>query len=109
MPEQYIMPIYNTIVGIVIGILVGWIRGLITKGKQEATKKDARVEATEKGIAILLRSQLRYYYATYEYQNSIPQDEWNDIQETHDVYNELGGNHTGDRLFEELKNKHIQA
>lgn len=109
MPTEYIMPIYNTIVGIVIGLLVSGIRSLIKKGKEVNKQKDARVEATEKGIAILLRKQLREYYAQYEYQESIPQEDWSDIEETHRVYNELGGNHTGDRLFEELKSKHIQG
>ena len=109
MPEQYIMPIYNTIVGIVIGLLVSTITGLIKRGKDATKQKDARIDATERGIAILLRKQLREYYSTYEYQESIPQDEWTDIEETHRVYNELGGNHTGDRLFEELKSKHIQG
>ena len=72
MPEQYIMPIYNTIVGIVIGLLVSTITGLIKRGKDATKQKDARIDATERGIAILLRKQLREYYSTYEYQESIP-------------------------------------
>lgn len=109
MPTEYIMPIYNTLVGVVIGLLVGWVTRLINKGKEASKQKDARVDATEKGIAILLRKQLREYYETYEYQESIPVSEWNDIEETHRVYNELGGNSTGDRLFAALREKHIQG
>lgn len=109
MPTEYIMPIYNTVVGIVIGFLVSWITSLVHKGKEASKQKDARIDATEKGIAILLRKQLREYYALYEYSNDIPQAEWADIEETHRVYNELGGNSTGDRLFDALKQKHIQG
>lgn len=109
MPTDYIMPIYNTIVGILIGFLVGGIRSLIKKGKEVNERKDAKAEATELGIAILLRRQLREYYGIYEYQDSIPASEWADIEETHRIYNALGGNHTGDRLFAELQQKHIQS
>lgn len=109
MPTEYIMPIYNTVVGVIIGLLVSGITSLIRKGKNASKQKDARVDATERGIAILLRKQLREYYAQFEYQQSIPQSEWADIVETHTVYNELGGNSTGDRLFQLLSEKHIQG
>lgn len=109
MMQEYFMPIYTTLVGTVIGLLVGWIRTLL-KGKQH--KKDIEnglIDALKDGMAILLRKQLFEYYETYEYQESIPIAEWKEIEETHKVYNRLGGNHSGDRIFEEMKSKHLEA
>ena len=107
--NQYFMPIYTTIVGTVIGLLIGWVKSLISSKKQEREDEDNRVAALVEGMAILLRKQLYEYYSQYEYQDSIPASEWSDIEQTHKVYNKLGGNHTGDRLFESLKGKHIQG
>ena len=67
------------------------------------------MKAIKAGLAILLRKQLYDYYSEYEYQDSIPASEWSEIEETHKVYNQLGGNHTGDRLYEEMKHKHLEG
>lgn len=108
MPE-YFLPIYTTLVGTVIGLLIGWIRSLITKSKKS---KDAEVEISEalkEGMAILLRDRLFVYYEKYEYADEIPASEWAEIESTHKVYNRLGGNHTGDRIFKAMEEKHISG
>lgn len=69
--------------------------------------EDDVAEALKDGMAILLRRQLFDYYNRYEGSDSIPTSEWSDIEQTHKVYNRLGGNHTGDRLFNELEKKHL--
>ena len=107
--EQYFMPIYTSIVGVVIGLLVAKIRSLVQQ-KKDTQKADSDIaEALKEGMAILLRRQLFDYYSKYEHEESIPAREWQDIEETHHVYNRLGGNHTGDRLYESLRQKHIQG
>ena len=55
----------------------------------------------------MLKKQLFEYYAVYEYQENIPIVEWEEIEETHKVYKELGGNHSGDRIYDEMKSKHL--
>lgn len=105
--EQYFMPIYTTIVGTVIGLLVAWVKSLLTKKKQKEEIENGLVEALKDGMAIMLRKQLFEYYETYEYQESIPISEWEEIEETHKVYKRLGGNHSGDRIYEEMKSKHL--
>ena len=64
-------------------------------------------QALKDGMAILLRHELSEYYERFENSVTIPKTEWDDIEQTHAVYNSLGGNHTGDRLYEFLKQKHL--
>lgn len=107
--QQYFMPIYTSFVGVIIGLLVAKVKSLVQQ-KKDIQKADGDIaKALKEGMAILLRRQLFDYYGKYEHEESIPAREWADIEETHNVYNRLGGNHTGDRLYETLKNKHIQG
>ena len=106
---EWFMPIYTSLVGVIIGLLLAWVKSLISSKKQEKEDEDNRVAALVDGMAILLRKQLYDYYNCYEHQDSIPAREWSDIEQTHKAYNRLGGNSTGDRLFEALKAKHIQG
>lgn len=105
MTSQYFMPIYSTIVGIVIGALVTWLKSLIGNRKQ---KQDV-IEALVDGMAILLRKEIKEYYVAYEHKDSIPMTEWEDIELTHKVYKQLNGNHSGDRMYEEMKAKHLEG
>ena len=107
--NQYFMPVYTTVVGVVIGLLVAWVKSLITRKKEEQAKEDDTYEALKKGMAILLRRQLFDYYNIYINEESIPKSEWEEIEQTHRVYNKLGGNHTGDRLYSELQSKHLDV
>lgn len=107
--NQYFMPIYTTVVGVVIGLLVAWVKSLISRKKEEQAKEDDTYEALKQGMAILLRRQLFDYYNIYINEESIPKSEWEEIEQTHRVYNKLGGNHTGDRLYSELQSKHLDV
>lgn len=106
---EWFMPIYTSLVGVIVGLLIAWIKSLIGDKKKQAKEEDDRIAALKEGMAILLRSRLLSYYYTYKDRDSIPVDEWSDIEQTHTVYNKLGGNHTGDRLFNVLEEKHIQG
>ena len=105
--NQYFMPIYTTLVGALIGFLIASVKDLINNVKNTKQKEDDIADALKDGMAILLRQRLRDYYDTYEEEESIPASEWSEIEQTHRVYNRLGGNHTGDRLYEALKSKHL--
>ena len=106
---EWFMPIYTSLVGVIVGLLIAWIKSLIGAKKQVEHEEDERTKALNAGMAILLRQRLYDYYNAYENEESIPASEWSDIEETHTVYNKLGGNHTGDRLFKVLEGKHIQG
>lgn len=105
--NQYFMPIYTTIVGIVIGSLVTWLKTLINKRKSGQETEKELIDALTDGMAILLRKEIKEYYNEYENQDSIPLSEWEDIESTHKVYKQLHGNHSGDRMYEEMKSKHL--
>lgn len=107
--NQYFMPIYSTVVGIVIGALVAWLRNLINSKKKKQEMENGVVDALVDGMAILLRKEIKEYYAMYEHADSIPISEWEDIELTHKVYNQLHGNHSGDRMYAELKSKHLEG
>ena len=104
----YIMPIYTTLVGLIIGFLVGRIKLLVTQAKETKKRNDDIYSALKEGMAILLRHELLEYYDKFEDKHSIPTTEWSDIEQTHKVYNSLGGNSTGDRIYELLKQKHLE-
>lgn len=106
--QQYFMPIYTTLVGALIGFLIGKLRSVVTKAKESKEREDDIASALKDGMAVLLRIKLTEYYDTYKFQDSIPKEEWDDIENTHNVYHRLGGNHTGDRLYNEMKNKFLK-
>ena len=107
--SQYFMPIYTTLVGIVIGALVAWVKNLVSNKKKKQDLENGLVDALKEGMAILLRKEIRDYYGEYEHKDEIPLDEWEEIEATHNVYKKLDGNHSGDRMFEEMKSKHLKG
>lgn len=107
--QQYFMPVYTTIVGVVIGLLVAWVKSLISRKNEARQKEDDISTALKEGMAILLRHQLYDYYNIYVNEDSIPKSDWDEIDQTHKAYNKLGGNHMGDRLYDELRSKHIEV
>lgn len=107
--NQYFMPIYTTIVGIVIGALVSWLKTLVNNKKEKENVENGIVDALTEGMAILLRKEIKEYYEEYEHKESIPVTEWEDIELTHQVYKKLHGNHSGDRMYETLKAKHLDG
>lgn len=107
--DKYFMPIYTTVVGIVIGALVAWLRTLIANRKQNKSVETDLMNALTDGMAILLRKEIKEYYNEYENKDAIPISEWEDIELTHKVYKQLHGNHSGDRMYDELRTKHLQG
>ena len=103
--SQYFMPIYTTIIGMIIGALTAWVKSLIKKKND----KEDLVGALTDGMAILLRKEIKEYYVEYEYKDGIPMEDWTDIQQTHDVYKQLHGNSSADRMYEELRKKHLES
>lgn len=107
--QQYFMPIYTTVVGAVIGFLAAWVKSLVSRRNETKKKGDSDMEAIKEGVAILLRDRIESYYDRYMGQDYISTNEWAEIDKTHKVYNKLGGNSTGDRLYEELRKKHLEV
>lgn len=107
--SQYFMPVYTTVVGMIIGALAAWVKSLVDKRKKKQDIENGLIDALKDGMAILLRQEIRDYYNEYEYKEEIPVSDWEEIEATHNVYKKLNGNHSGDRMYEELKSKHLQG
>ena len=113
---SWLSPIYNTVVGLLIGALSTWVVKLINDKKQAKKKQEADAQKAEeherileKGVAILLRTQLFAYHTVYANRSAIPTTDWEEIEEVYAVYKELGGNHSGDRLYQELRGKRVEV
>lgn len=65
---------------------VQWIGNAFNKDLKQAMK-------------IILLSELNTKYKSYLTSGYVPDDEFEEYIEMHDVYNALGGNHTGDEKF----------
>lgn len=107
--SQYFMPIYTTVVGMIIGALVTGVKNLVDNKKKKQDIENGLIDALKDGMAILLRQEIRDFYNTYERKDEIPVADWEEIEATHNVYKKLDGNHSGDRMYEEMKSKHLQG
>ena len=55
---NYFMPIYTTLVGTIIGMLVAWLKSLLNKKKEEKSEEGNLTVALKEGMAIMLKKQL---------------------------------------------------
>lgn len=106
---NWFSPIYNTMVGIIIGGLVTWITTFSKKQKEKDRERKEHDKNMDAGMAILLRTQLVSWYSVYQNKDTVGKDDWEDIESVYKVYKALGGNHTGDKIFHELENKHLDV
>ena len=104
---QYFMPIYQTLIGAIITLLVTKVKDLLKEKKATEKKEDDFMETLKESMTILLRARLFDYYEKYEHSDTIPASEWADIEQTHACYNKYEGNDIGDRIYQELLKKHL--
>ena len=103
----YLMPIYTTIVGLVIGYLFGKVRELAKK-KAETKSEEAKTLALLKdGMAMLLRAQIEGFYQEYKDAEAIPPDRWEYFIKEDKAYTGLGGNGTVSKYREILSKKKL--
>lgn len=91
---------------------------IIDKNKKESQKADKRIqEEIDETIASLKTLKLGVLgiqgrdfktdcRALLEIDHVITQEEWEEISTAHDIYNSLGGNHDGDRLYNDVSIKY---
>lgn len=105
--NPYFLPIYTTCIGTIIGLLVGWLKTLLSKNQKKKTEETDIIDALKEGMSIVLKKQLFEYYAIYEFRDNIPITEWEEIDDTYKAYKKLGKNHSGDRVYDAMKSKHL--
>lgn len=104
---QYLMPIYTTVVGLVIGFLFGKVRELARK-KADSKSEEAKTLALLKdGMAMLLREQIERFYQEYKDADAIPPDRWEYFMKVDTTYTGLGGNGTVAKIREILSKKKL--
>ncbi len=92
--SPFVMPVYGTIIGIIVGALLTRFRGM-----------SSSVRAIRIGVAVLLRARLEHFHEKYKDGDTIPKEEFQEMNDTWEAYHSLGGNSTGDKIHEELKGK----
>lgn len=102
-------PIYNTIVSAIAGGAIAWLIAKIKSMKQRKVDEDAELKndmaVMKQGMQIMLRGQLYKWHDNLRDKPNITVEEFREVDEIHTVYKSLGGNHTGDQLYAELKQK----
>ena len=99
----WIMPLYTTLVGLVIGILIDKVKTMTSNKRTQKDKEYIILKAIKDGMTILLRQGLIEYYRAFRTSGSVPIDQWDEIESLYDSYKALGGNHSGDKMYEEMK------
>ena len=83
------------------------ITEFIDESREEDKKMDKRVSGIRNDVLTIegayFRAECR---KLLEKEHIITQEEFNTITLQHDAYNNLGGNHEGDMLFEMVREKH---
>lgn len=104
-----ITPIYNTVISAVAGGAIAWLIAKIKGMKQRKVDEDTELKndlsMIKQGMQIILRGQLYKWHADLIDKDKITVDEFREVDKIHTVYKALGGNHTGDQLYEELRRK----
>ena len=107
--DQFITPIYNTVVSAAAGGIIAWlitkIKGMKQRKADEDTELKHDLSMVKQGMQIMLRGQLYKWHDELRDKDNITVEEFREVDEIHTVYKSLGGNHTGDELYAELKEK----
>lgn len=68
-----------------------------------------RKQDNDKATMVMMKFLLKYIHKEYESRDSITIDELEDYTEIYEVYHSKGGNGSGTRLFEDIKQKQIRS
>lgn len=107
--HQYLIPIYNTVTSAICGAVAAYLVATIKNIKQRKNDEDTELKhdlsMVKQGMQIMLRGQLYKWHDELRDKDNITVEEFREVDEIHTVYKSLGGNHTGDELYAELKQK----
>ena len=94
--KEFLMQTYTLILPIVLGYII-WLL------KNQKHYRDAN----SKGTMILLKVKLFEYHDKYMELGSIPPYAFENFCDMYESYHELGGNGTGTKMYEEIKDLHL--
>ncbi|MBQ1294971.1 MAG: hypothetical protein IIY21_13090 [Clostridiales bacterium] len=96
------MDILNSVLSIVLTGVMGYVVWLLQNHKN--SKDD-----TKMALVVLLRETIELRYSLYVDRESLTKEEYKDFEELYQVYHRLGGNGTGTRMYEEIKQKPVKG
>ena len=92
----------NSVLNIVLTAVMGYVIWLL----QNHTKSKSTVK---EALKVLLREQIEYRYDMFRDCDTLTKEEYHDFEEMCMVYFDLGGNGTGERMYNEIKGKPIKG
>ncbi len=96
--SDFLMTTYT----IALPILLGYIVWLLKRQKKDRS-------ANSKGTMLLLRVQLIEYHDKYMERGHIPSYAYQNFVEMYDAYHALGGNGMVTKMYEEVKELHLNG
>lgn len=96
------MDILNNVLNIILTAFMGYVIWLLQNYKKR--KDDIR-----DALVILLRETIEWRYTVYVSKETLTREEYHDFEGLWTVYSRLGGNGTGERMWNEIKNKPIRG
>lgn len=96
------MDIINNVLTIILTSVMGYVVWLLQGHRK---KKDTTSDA----LRVLLRESIEARYKVYKNKDALTREEYHDFDEMCNVYFELKGNGTGERMYNEIKQKPIKG
>ena len=104
---------------IVLTALMGYVVWLLQEQRKQkkidSIERDERIEAERKqreansrGTMLLLKVKLHEYHDKYAELGEIPSYAYQNFEEMYEAYHDLGGNGTGTKMHEEMKELHLK-
>lgn len=94
--SKFLMETYTIVLPVILGYIV-WI----------LKSQKAHRDANSKGTMVLLKVKLFEYHDKYMELGSIPPYAFENFCDMYESYHELGGNGTGTKMYEEIKDLHL--
>lgn len=96
------MDILNSVLNIILTAVMGYVIWLLQNHKK-------RKDDTREALVILLRETIEWRHGLYIDRESLTREEYHDFENIWTVYSRLGGNGTGERMWNEIKTKPIRG
>lgn len=100
--SEIVTQIISIALPIILTSLMGYVVWLLQQQKKDR-------DANTKGTMLLLRVQLIEYHSRYIALGEIPSYAYDNFEEMHEAYNELGGNGMITKMHKEIQELHLKA
>lgn len=109
------MQTYTIALPILLGYIVWLLQEQRKKQAKDAEERDARIaeeyekrDANSAGTMVLLKVKLYEYHDKYMELGYIPTYAYENFCDMYKSYHKLGGNGTGTKMYEEIKELHLK-